>query len=950
MARITTQAAKAWARFVSRGSYIVLVAALLLAAGGITLAVTKMGFIADRNALISRDLDWNQRFLGWWERFPGVYDLVVVVDSHSDTDPKGLERAKAYLDELGPKLNDHPLVERADWGAPVADFSPRTALLLPPDDFQEQVAQAGEAADLLRSPTPGDLIDRTTARLRQGGGNDADEAEAAARIQRMTTLIDSLGEAIRTGEGRPLEWLSDPGDGPEWEYLVSANRRLLFMRVTPRLEEGAINALEESVLAVRRAMAEVAKRHPGIDAGLTGNEVVETDETIAITRDATLASILALLGVTVLLISALGGVRVPLMAVTALLIGVAWSFGFLVLTVGHLQLLSVFFIAILLGLGIDFGIHLSAAMERVRPDHQPGLDGFEESLGGAFRLSAPGIITGAVTTAAAFGVMVFGDFSGVSEMGLIALGGILLCLLAMLTVFPAIWRIFSINQPDRPITTRTTIPGRIVGWMGRSAQAPAAVLIAAGVISLVALIPVSQLRFDYDLMAIQPRAIESIQWQERISEDGGQSIWFAVSIGDDLEELERRARRFAALEEVAEVLGIGLLWHPHADGNRQWLEEAEPEIRELAEDAQRESAPGGEVMATAGGLDHRLASLAGMLRLAGDGRVPETLRSSLDDLRQSIDRTRTAIDELPADARPGRLVQLTRSYRAQRAAVAARVEQLVDGRPLTLEDFPESLFRPYVDADGPGPVRYALEIHPRLPRGDGIASPLSPRFLPGFVQALREIDSKVTGVIFQVYEFGHLMQRAYIQAGIMALAAVFIIVWISFRRLTDALMCMLPVSLGFLWMFAVVVLSGVTLNPANITVLPLMFGIGVDAAVHVLHRYGQHPQTRPLGLALGTGKGITLTSLTTMIGFAAMMIADHRGIFSLGFVLTVGMGMTLLICLTVMPSLLELRTRRRIRCGLLTDTPEAPDAPEGAPPDTGQAQARAAVDAQGSAG
>lgn len=232
---------------------------------------------------------------------------------------------------------------------------------------------------------------------------------------------------------------------------------------------------------------------------------------------------------------------------------------------------------------------------------------------------------------------------------------------------------------------------------------------------------------------------------------------------------------------------------------------------------------------------------------------------------------------------------------------------------MTPEDFPESVLRPYIDRTDPDRPRYALEIHPRLPPGAEAVSPLSPAFLPGLIADLREVDPEVTGVIFQVYEFGDLMQRAYSQAGLLALGAVLIIIWISFRRLTDALMCLLPVAIGFLWTFGVMWAAGVTLNPANITVLPLMFGIGVDAAVHVLHRYRSHPLEAPPGLSMGTGKGITLTSLTTMIGFAAMMIADHRGIFSLGFVLTVGMGLTLVVCLTVMPAILELRNRSRER-------------------------------------
>ena len=121
----------------------------------------------------------------------------------------------------------------------------------------------------------------------------------------------------------------------------------------------------------------------------------------------------------------------------------------------------------------------------------------------------------------------------------------------------------------------------------------------------------------------------------------------------------------------------------------------------------------------------------------------------------------------------------------------------------------------------------------------------------------------------------------------------------------------MPVVIGFIWMFGVMWLIGVDVNAANIMVLPLLFGIGVDSGVHILHRYRQDQVSRPLGLTAGTGKGVTITSLTTMIGFGSMISASHRGIQSLGIVVTIGIGLTLVACWVVMPAWLELRQRRR---------------------------------------
>ena len=153
------------------------------------------------------------------------------------------------------------------------------------------------------------------------------------------------------------------------------------------------------------------------------------------------------------------------------------------------------------------------------------------------------------------------------------------------------------------------------------------------------------------------------------------------------------------------------------------------------------------------------------------------------------------------------------------------------------------------------------------------------------------------------------MRQSYLKAGALALIAVLIIAFIDFMSLIDALLCLLPVTIAFVMTFALMWVTGYTINPANIIVLPLMFGIGVASGVHVMHRYRQNPRRRPPGLAAGTGKGIILTSATTIIAFASMLIAEHKGIQSLGFVLAVGIFMTLVACMTIMPAMLEIRNR-----------------------------------------
>ena len=214
--------------------------------------------------------------------------------------------------------------------------------------------------------------------------------------------------------------------------------------------------------------------------------------------------------------------------------------------------------------------------------------------------------------------------------------------------------------------------------------------------------------------------------------------------------------------------------------------------------------------------------------------------------------------------------------------------------------------RPYISEDG---RRYALEVCPAV--GPELHGPLEPSFLRRFIADMRSVDLDVTGVIAQIFYSGDLIKTSYEWAGLYALAAVFALVLFDFMRIGSALLCLLPVAMGFAATFGVMWLCGMQVNPANIIVLPLMFGIGVDSGVHILHRYRMDHVNRPLGLTAGTGKGVAVTSLTAVIGFGCLVLARHRGIQSLGFTLATGICLTMLACLIAMPAWLELRTRRR---------------------------------------
>ena len=294
-------------------------------------------------------------------------------------------------------------------------------------------------------PGPGVGREKPPPRLLQP---QDENAKAVADIQDLDRILKAIEQYVASPAEKPLDFASLATaleDHPAtWEYLPSENGRLLFIRVAPKEDETQLDPLEDSLIAIRRIVADVAAKHPAVQAGITGLEVMDAEETQVNTWDSTWTSILA----TVLITSA-SGPGLPQLAHAAAGQTVLSSTASpgpmaapLFLVVGHLQILSVVFNVMLLGLGIAYGIYLASAFELIRHDYPDDIEGFHQTLARTLEMMGPGIATGSLATAAAFAVTIFTDFAGVAEMGKISGMGILLCFLAMFTVFPVFLRLF----------------------------------------------------------------------------------------------------------------------------------------------------------------------------------------------------------------------------------------------------------------------------------------------------------------------------------------------------------------------------------------------------------------------------------------------------------------------------------------------------------------------------
>jgi predicted RND superfamily exporter protein len=298
----------------------------------------------------------------------------------------------------------------------------------------------------------------------------------------------------------------------------------------------------ESIEKLRVIIEQARSKHPSLQIGLTGMPILEYDE-MAMSSEAMLkATTLALVGVCIVFIAGFGSLRHPLLALIALVIAFAWTMGYTTLAVGHLNILSIAFGAMLIGLGTDFSVHYLGKYLDLR---RGGWD-VTESLCQTAELVGPGIVTGALTTSAAFYAASLAEFTGVAELGVIVGGGILFCVTATFTVLPALIMLIT------PTTPRKNAPsGSLIDIRG--ALAPAVgfpkctlFLFVLGFGALLYGIP--DVRYDHNLLNLQPEGLESVALEQRLlsldAEEGGMNVWFALSIADTKEELLERKKLF----------------------------------------------------------------------------------------------------------------------------------------------------------------------------------------------------------------------------------------------------------------------------------------------------------------------------------------------------------------------------------------------------------------------
>jgi hopanoid biosynthesis associated RND transporter like protein HpnN len=871
----------------------VILVSFALAGLSIWVTINYLKFNTSRGDLISRDLPYNKLYKEYRDQFEDFDGMIVVVEGDHPSSMKDF--AEALVKELDKNKTSFPQVfHKID----TEYFKDKAFLYLDTPDLLDLKEKLGSHQEFLEnvnsSPGLNTLLRSINSEISAGmvdtlmtgfiGESDEEDKEKddSSDLGLLITLLKQMSTQVNGDSRYTSPWasfLSNKSESLKGQgYLTAGNDELLFILVNPASTKGDFAGSRNSIRDMRKLISETAPKFPGITVGLTGEDVIASDEMVTTQIDVKRASQIALLGVTILFILAYRGIREPLLAVFALIIGICWSMGYTTLSIGHLNILSVVFTTILIGLGIDFGIHV---LERYREERNSGND-VHASIRNTLNKTGRGNTAGAITTAIAFGSMTLTDFIGIAELGWIAGGGILFCLMAMILLLPAlITQVEKRWGPPHGKVKKAEPKRKNIETIFDHYNWVIAVCL---ILVLAAAYSFKFLAFDYNLLNLQAKGTEAVRYEMKIIDNAKRATWHAAMVADSFDEAQEKEKLLKNLSTVGKVESI-LSAVPDEQEEKMKIVRT---IAPLLEDIEIE--PEDEIFSLKN-LDVTMKKIRFKLR-------KKEKEEGNDDVYEASQLIKTFQEDLkkidPKQAEQRLESFSTKLFEDFRAKITD-LQSAVNPTPVSISELPEKLRKRFVSPNG----KYLLLVFPDINIWEKPA-------MEKFLSELRSVDAEVTGNAVHMYESTQLMISGYINGGIYAMVAIIIFILLSFRNLRTTFFILLPTIVGSIWTVGIMELIGVRFNLANLVILPLIIGIGVVNGVHIVHRFREDSDGGTTVLSKSTGQAVVLSSLTTIIGFGSLMVADHQGVYSLGLVLSIGVGSCMLTSITLLPALLKL--------------------------------------------
>lgn len=863
---------------------------MLLTAGCILYVGTHLGFTTRRSDLISADAKYQRDFVRFQEEFQMQDSMVAIVES------EGRDKNRQFVERLAARLQKEPgLFKNIYYKGDLKLMGPKALLFLPEGTLEELQQALSANRPLIETFSQAnnlntffELVNRQLRLLAQPQPDALAETSLARALPALERVVNLAAESVEHSTvlyapGIEAMFGQDQSQDQQGIYLTFASGRI-YMLTTQAAGGGSES---KAVARLRELVEQTRSEVPGVNAGITGQPVLELDEMRQARHDTDMAAGVSLVLSALIFIYGYHEWRRPLMATFSLLIGIGYTLGFAALTVHRLNILSITLVPILIGLAIDFGVHLIARYEE---ELRRGVTR-RVAMRKALAFTGIGIFTSGFTMSGAFFAMMLTDFKGIREMGMISGAGLLVCLIPMMTLLPVL---LVRGKPGPAGEGVACAPSRRRQRIEQIyLSRPWTILICGAAFTLFTVSQFSKVRFDYNLLNLQTPELAAVGLERKLIESGSQSLLYCAVTADSLPQAVEIERKLGRLPSVSTIVSLTKYLTEDQQGKLRGIRRLKAEVGEIRiPDPDPEPVDLPKLERSLFSLESYLGLVVEKLRSEGKSDPREiqaaTLHDALGRLRKSIERRDPlTVRNLTAFQR-GVFADLNEAI-----SIIARQE---DHERLGVDDLPPFLRDHFISKAG----KFLLQVYPK---GDVWQRDTQEKF----VREVRTVDPNATGSPVQFYEYTSMLKESFQKAALYAVGVIAIVVFLHFRTVGSVLLAFLPVVLGFCWMLGLMGFLHIPFNPVNIMSLTLIIGIGVTSGIHILNRFAE--ESHPSILSRSTGKAVLVSALTTMAGFGSLMVAEHQGIASLGAVMFIGNGMCMVASLAFLPAVLMLLNR-----------------------------------------
>ena len=847
-------------RYLQKHALLVVLLTGLLAVGSSIYGVTHIGINTSTTEMFSSDLSWRRDLAKFEDAFPSLVDnILIVIDAQTP------ELADAAQRDLANVLR-----ERSDLfnlvAAPESDefFAKNGLLYLSERDI-------GDLTDRLRAVRP--VLSKLAEEPHMAGLSNlilsavttVDGPEIGLDLL-LPQLADAFNAAVYE-QRYVISWRSV--FAADNENSAAGLRRVIL--VSPNLDYSLTQPSEAAFEFIRQDVQALGlNSENGYRVRLTGSLAMQYEELESVASGMSTGALITFGLVIVVLILALRSWVLVVASLFTLLCGLSFTVAFAAAAVGHLNLISVAFAVLYIGLGIDFSIHFCLRYRELLDlghDHSKAIPLVAMDVGASLVLCA-------ITTSIGFYAFVPTDFLGMSELGLISGTGMFFSLISTLILLPALIHLLGSSREKSPLPTN-----RLLGSIGSaSLQHSGTVRIVAVVVAVGAGWLALDAQFDSNPLTLRDPESESVSTYVDLMKDGDTAPLTLSLVVDEVAVDELR-NELLAVETVKTVRGIRDFIPERQLGKLDSIQ-----ALGLLSDSLR------TIVLAPALLERDMSRIealnTAMKRLR---RVPAALTLSRA-MEHWVVRTRSLTTEQQRIA----LQDLSNSILGNLPSALGRIAAGLDAELVTRQHLPSILRQLWV-TDG-GELR--LEIVPE----EDISTNTG---LRRFVQTVGLVVPGATGLPAAQYNAGNTLVRTLRQAFGTALLGIFVLLLVLTKSIRSTLAVIMPLLLAALLTGAATVVFAVPFNFANVITLPLLLGVGVDNGIHIVQR---HRLARPKDgnlLATATARAIFYSTLTTVCSFGTLAFSSHPGTASMGILLTIGMALALVSSLMVIPTLLS---------------------------------------------